>query len=119
MKRDMDLCRKILRYVEGLPRGVFGIESEDLADVDSDQDMINYHVKLLTQAGFLDSSGGSVNGIPLIKGLTWEGHEFLEKTRDDGIWDKAKKVVTEKTGGVAIDLLYSVLTDLLKKAISV
>jgi len=118
MKRDMDLCRKILRCVEGFPHGIFALETADIPDTNNlEQDIVNYHVKLLSQAGFLDT-GSSARGASLIKGLTWEGHEFLEKSRDDGIWEKAKKVVTEKTGGVAIELLSTVMTDLLKKAIS-
>jgi hypothetical protein len=54
----------------------------------------------------------------MIKGLTWTGHEFLEASRDDSRWNKAKKIITEKTGSFSFEILKSILMDLMRGAIS-
>jgi hypothetical protein len=53
-----------------------------------------------------------------INGLTWAGHEFLEASRDDSRWNKAKKIISEKTGSFSFEILKSILMDLMKGAIS-
>lgn len=51
--------------------------------------------------------------------VTWAGHEFLEASRDERLWSKAKKAASS-TGGLALDVLKSTLislaTDAAKKA---
>jgi|TARA_B110000093_G_scaffold133925_1_gene143340 hypothetical protein len=49
--------------------------------------------------------------------LTWQGHEFIEAARNDGIWNKAKDIMLKKTGGMSLDVLKVLLTDLAKKAV--
>jgi hypothetical protein len=99
MKRDMDLCRQILLRVEAMPANgpggvidVPGYASED----------INYQVKLMAQHNLLEAVDLSGNG-PLewhVVSMTWDGHDFLDATRNDTIW---KKVKTEmKDRGVAL-----------------
>jgi len=119
MKRDMDLCRKVLQCIEGLNTGVYTIDAGNLGDefCGVEQDAVNHHVKILVGAGFIDATGGSVRGAPLVKGLTWEGHEFVEKSWDQGLWEKAKQTVKEKTGGLTVELLSAVLASLAKKAV--
>jgi Hypothetical protein (DUF2513) len=43
--------------------------------------------------------------------MTWDGHEFLEKARDDNLWGQAK-VIMAKLGGFTFDIASKVLTDL-------
>jgi hypothetical protein len=43
--------------------------------------------------------------------MTWDGHEFLEKARDDIRWGQAK-VIMAKLGGFTFDIASKVLTDL-------
>ena len=93
MKRDMDLARKIL----------FAIEKSDEADRqgfmdylkiegDYSENMKSYHVVLLEDAGLIEaedfSTIGSYDCRP--KGLTWEGHEFLDGIRKEETWEKIK-----------------------------
>lgn len=119
MKRDMDLCRMILQCIEGLSGGIYAIKAEDLGGefCDIEREVVNHHVKMMIGAGFIDATGGSVRGAPLVRGLTWAGHEFVEKSRDKGLWEKAKGLTIEKTGGLAVEVLSTVLTSLAKKAI--
>ncbi|QOC46423.1 DUF2513 domain-containing protein [Komagataeibacter rhaeticus] len=54
-----------------------------------------YTMKLLADAGFLQAKDDM--RMPLVAGLTWEGHEFLDTVRDPEIWRKTK----ERAKGVA------------------
>ena len=35
--------------------------------------------------------------------LTWEGHEFLDKIKNDTVWNKTLKVIKEKVLPLALD----------------
>jgi DNA-binding transcriptional ArsR family regulator len=120
MKRDIDLCRKILRQIE---------ESADSAGPaikikDRSPEEISYHVKLLGEAGLVDVGVADgqfrdrqPDGSLRVRGqkvyspisLTWEGHEFLDAARNDTIWRKAKEKVLKATGGLAFDVLKAAL----------
>lgn len=120
MKRDMDLCRKILQVIEEMPpRGIAALDPGDLGEEYSElgQETLNRHVKIMIGAGFIDTTGGFRRGAPFVKGLTWEGHEFVEKSRDHGLWEKAKELAKEKSGGIAIEIISPLLTSLAKKAL--
>lgn len=110
MKRDLDFCREILLHVEGLSAGLVRLDEENFPERDPDE--IDYHVRLLVDAGLLDGPG---NGT--VQGLTWKGHEFLDAARDDTMWNRAKGVVKEKAGGAAFDLVKDTLLELGKRAV--
>jgi hypothetical protein len=105
MKRDMDLLRLIL------------LETENKGQVDLSAytiEQINYHKALLIDAHLLDGklhySSTVKSKIPdnvIINKLTWEGHEFLDKARNNTIWEKAKKLTIEKGLPFSIDILKS------------
>ncbi|MCP4354891.1 MAG: DUF2513 domain-containing protein [Proteobacteria bacterium] len=98
MKRDFDLIRLLLLDLEGEERVSFSEYTED---------QINYHKALLLKSGLAEgpdslySSRGGKNSdeIPdcvYIKRLTWNGHEFLDQARNNTVWNKAKKLVTDQ-----------------------
>ena len=105
MKRDFDLIRSILRDVEEIaPNDYLNGFTFDGAD----QLVIEAHVALLLEAGFLDGKSLPVSSgrVPYrVTGLTWEGHDFLDSMKDQSIWDKAKKNVLAPAGGVAFSVL--------------
>ncbi|MCK4752923.1 MAG: DUF2513 domain-containing protein, partial [Planctomycetes bacterium] len=88
MKRDFDLVRKLLIYFDEKP----GPEHVEVPPIEGyDELSIKYHTVLLHDAEFLrcepvtsSSSNRVIYVIPF--DLTWKGHEFLAKIRDDGIW---------------------------------
>lgn len=120
MKRDMDLARSIMLALEESP-------GPDLVDTYIEvyvkghtPEEISYHVMLLHEAGLIKALDASSFGIDNWKPerLTWEGHEFLESSRDEGIWKKAKKIMVEKAGGITFEALKQVLIQLAKDAVS-
>lgn len=118
MKRDMDLIRQILLTIEAHSKPnewvptIFGIDEHTPEE-------ISYHIKLLTQAGLIEAT--DVSTMSKFKWqatcLTWAGHEFLDAAREEGRWEKAKKLVLEKTGTLSFEALKVVLTDLIQRAL--
>ena len=113
MKRDMDLCRKMLLAVESesdnSPKE-FPFTSE------YDDYVINGHIKLLGEAGLIDiSQSGNVRYV--VSGLTWAGHDFLDAARDEGRWARAKQRLADAGVGTTFTLLKETLEDLARKAL--
>jgi hypothetical protein len=114
MKRDMDLIRKILFHVEKCDNLQFAIEGYE-------EQCVAYHVRLLVEAGLLHAVAQTcLSGTIVLQecghtGLTWAGHEFLEASRDEGLWTKAK-MAAGSTGGMVLDVLKSVLIGLTTEA---
>ena len=54
-----------------------------------------------------------------IERLTWDGHDFLDKIRDESIWEQAKRKCFNETGGLSIDFLKIFLIDIAKKKIGI
>ena len=118
MKRDMDLARKILLHLEEEcdPAGE-GLLPEPVhtAITEYSQREIFYHMRLLSDANLIKLEDGSDYGcdVAFATRLTWKGHEFLELSRNESVWNKAKK----KTKGVesfSFELLMRVLLRLLE-----
>jgi hypothetical protein len=119
MKRDMDLLRHILIELDQCDETT-GHELQELSVGGHSAERLSYHVMLLCQAGLIDAKDLSTcdpEGFRwLPKRLTWAGHEFLEKARTDSLWEKAKKIALEKTGGLNFDVLKQVLGELVTQA---
>ena len=104
MKRDMDIVRTILLSLaetDALP-STQKIGEEQLA----------YHVWILEEASLISyhSRYLSSGGVPKVTlRLTWQGNEFLEAARNLNTWEKAKKVVLEKSGALSFEVLKAVL----------
>ena len=116
MERDMDLVRRILHEVEKAPFDMGGVDVK-LPGV-SDEALQN-HLLLLWEADLIHamdaSGGGNPQYLPIR--LTWIGHEFLDASRDDTLWNKAKGVVVKKTGGLTFEVLFALLKEWAKEAV--
>src|SRR5689334_8680677 len=120
MKRDMDLGRRILLDLEANPEAT-GHGSVELNIEGRGRTEVSYHVLLLRDAGLLEAVVRSTTGRAGLAvfptRLTYAGHEFIEASRKDSLWQKAKSVVLEKTGGLSLDVLKAVLTKLTMDAV--
>ena len=109
MKRDMDLCRDILLNLEEKPfaAGTFKVEIAGKSEQD-----VSYHLKLLAQAGLVEAenlSRSSQNMKWRANSLTWDGHEFLEASRNQGTWDRVKGILNEKSVGMSFEFVKALL----------
>ena|SRR6185437_16349605 len=113
MKMDTNLIRRVLVEAEKLPDdGAFhDISIEGFTEAE-----ISNHVRLCTEAGFVDARDlTTASGIcwkP--KRLTYAGHEFLAGIRSDTVWEKAKALALKSTGTLSIEALKLSLPHVLK-----
>ncbi len=107
MKRDLDLARSILREIEAC-EDTWGLtECPEIEGYSHKQ--VAYHVKLLHEAGLInatDSSSMGPEGFDWMPGnLTWKGHEFIDASKDNDVWSKAKDSILKPTASITFDLL--------------
>lgn len=120
MKRDMDLVRAILLLVESSDTDLMAsVSIEPLKEQGYLEPQIFHHIKLLNEAGLVEAKdSSSYNGAYWeVKALTWEGHDFLDAAKKDSLWEKAKKTVLQKTGGLPFDVLKATLVQLGKTVV--
>lgn len=108
MRRDFDLIRLLLQEIEGVE------DVSDLSKYTKDQQL--YHSCLLIEAGLVHGTivvdQNSNPAHARISRLTWDGHEFLDMTRDPSIWNKVKGAVVESVRAAAIDTIKEACKDL-------
>jgi Hypothetical protein (DUF2513) len=118
MQRNMDLARAVLLELEKCPfkGGWHNISVEGQSEED-----VSYHISLLYETGFIDAIDLTTMGSPhpewKAKTITWEGHEFLDASRDNTRWERAKVVIKEKGGALTLEALKLVLSDLIRRAL--
>lgn len=123
MKRDMDLVRQLLLYFEEKPNPAC-VKPNEIEIAGYVSLTIHYHVLLLCEAGLLTCERTSSSTTPerlvdaLPFGLSWAGHEFLDASRDDSIWSKAKEVLKDKGLTVGMAVFQALLVSLAKQQLS-
>jgi hypothetical protein len=121
MKRDMDLVRDLMLFLEGKPDTAM-ISAEDIPMAQRNSTEIQYHLNLIYQAGFLNAEAfrSSTTSDRIIKvipfDLTWQGHEFLDAVRDPEIWRQAKAGAAS-AGTASIQFIWGIAKALLRNAI--
>jgi hypothetical protein len=117
MKRDMDLVREIMLKLEERPDYDLGPVEIEIEGYSHNQ--LSYHVMLLHEAGLIEAMDlSSFSGLAWRpKRLTWAGHEFIEASRDNSRWEKAKAILKQKSGGIVFDVLKALLVQLAKEAV--
>lgn len=112
----MDLCRDILLQIEASEKEPVGWIKLDMPD--HQRQAVSYNIMLLAQAGLITAidltTSSGFYWEPT--SLTWQGHEFLDAARNDTFWNKAKAIVTDKSGSLSFDVLKGVLIEMGKRA---
>ncbi len=125
MQRDMELIRKILFAIEDKYVDTW-LSSNQIEIAGYDMKTIGYHCAVLRDAGLVsDYKGQYGNGELLFFGvgrLTWEGHELLDKIKNDTVWNKTKDTI-KKTGipfvlDVVKDIATAITTAMVQTAIN-
>ncbi len=96
MKRDMELIRKILFYIEENGDSETLIRQWDIEGHNFKE--VSYHVKLLVERGLVNGRDSGISQYLLwyADSLTWEGHDFLDAIKNDTIWEKVKAGIKSK-----------------------
>lgn len=109
MKRDMELCRKILFKIEEeyIDSAIMNLEISGYTT-----EQIAYHCKLLKEVGFVSSYNVKYADDQIwffsVGALTWEGHDFLDKIRSETVWNKTKEVIIGKGLPFVLDVVKEV-----------
>lgn len=117
MQRDLDLIRKILLKCEehehGYAPSTFNIDGYT-------DEKIGFHIRLAGEAGLVhtrDNSGpGDKSPVARARSITWSGYEFLDDTKDETVWEKAKKVAGNNSFDVLKAVLIGLATEVAMKA---
>ncbi len=120
MKRNIDLIRKLLLYFE--ERNDKRMVKDPKID-DFSKDEVQYHLILMDEAGLIrcerSFSSKTPNRVMRVYpfSLSWQGHEFLEASRNDNLWKKAKGLVKTKSGALSFDVLKALLISMAKESV--
>jgi hypothetical protein len=120
VKRDMDLVRKILLYIES---------KEDECPITEapfegySKLVLLEHYHIIYEAGLIrgelyrstSTADRVVKVMPF--GLTWAGHDFVDIIKNESIWNKATDIVSTKLSGLPFDVLKAVLIGLCRDAV--
>jgi hypothetical protein len=92
--RDMDFIRDILRKIEENPladrrHDIPYVTPDDMGISGHTSEELVYHLELLLDVGFVDANVGMLP--VMVRGLTWNGHEFLANIKNDDLWEQTKK----------------------------
>ena len=115
-ERNFDLIRSILLAIESSPPDST-IANSQLNIEGHDPSIVSFHVEMLKNAGFIDAvieknfSGSAF----MIKGINWEGYEFLDNAKNDTIWKKFKAQAESKGSSMSMTVANGLLTALGKK----
>ncbi|MEG9531612.1 DUF2513 domain-containing protein [Mannheimia indoligenes] len=113
MKRNWDLIRKILLKLEEKADSTSWLESTDIKGYDAKT--VAYHYKLLNNARLIEAI--DVSSLEeedfSATSLTWQGHEFLDKIRNDSVWNKVKSTVQSKSLDLSFDVTKTVATKII------
>lgn len=118
MIRDFDLIRKILLEVQSSPAGAHPFSIEFPGEYG--QEVVNEHVELLIEAGLIKGKViKALSGVVgmAIRGLTWEGHDFIQAAEKEAVWKKTFEIIKDKGGAITFDLLKELLKSVAKSAL--
>lgn len=99
MQRDMELIRKILFMIEDKYIDT-GLSGNEIAIDGYDMKTVAYHCAILYDAGLIYNYKGNYSNNELqffgVGRLTWDGHELLDKIKNDTVWNKTKSTIKDK-----------------------
>ena len=117
MKRNWDTVRRILLAVEQLPDENSQIGSNEITGIDPVEGA--YHMRLMRDAGLI--TGGCREALGpswcYATGLTWDGHEFLDRIRSDTAWNRIKTAARDKRMDMSVDSIMALARWLMEQAL--
>lgn len=105
----MELVRKIMLEVEKADDVIYNLKIDNYT-----ADLVSYHCHMLDECRLINGYSAYYSNDELeefsVGQLTWDGHDFLEKIRDDSLWGKTKDVIKKKGLPLIIDTIKTVST---------
>lgn len=116
MRLNYDCIRDILLYIEdNTDYEKECVSSDELLDnLSYDKNTLFYHIDMISQAELVDDVCYADNEPQIISRLSWEGHQYLDNIRDDGIW-KTVKEKASSIGSTSLKLLIPLSESIVKQ----
>lgn len=117
MIRDFDLIRKIMLDLQALPANSPPVCISYPEEYD--QATVNEHMSLLVDAGLIQGKVlRATTGIVQVvaRGLTWDGHNFIDAAKKETLWARAKQIALERGLSLTVEVLTGALKEALKEA---
>lgn len=111
MKRDLDLCRHLLKSLEAYRLAAYNGPVAELA-MTHDPNVVMLHLKLLCDRGFaamVDDPKEHVLGLVRGLRLTASGYDFLDAIREDSAFNKLKEEIKRRWPDIAIAMAVKLL----------
>jgi hypothetical protein len=109
----MELVRKLLFTIEEKYVST-ALYSSDFKIDGCDAEAIAYHLSILNDAHLVSSYRAQYADNMLysfqVGGLTWAGHELLDKIKSDTVWNKTKSTIHEKGIPFVLDTIKDIAT---------
>ncbi len=118
MKRDLDLIRTIMMYLEHNLEYGQNIDNNELCRILQDEEnsikKVCYHLGLIREANWLTTNKSANNTTFMIMGITNDGHDFLDVIREQSTWEIIKSKAI-KAGGYTLPMLVEFGLEYVKK----
>lgn len=116
MRLDNDCIRDILLFIEdNTTYEKRFIDVDNLVNyLNYDKDTLYYHLSMISQANLVDKVNFADNRPYLISSLSWEGHQYLDNIRNDGVW-KTVKEKSSALGSVSLQVLIPLAEAVIKQ----
>lgn len=113
MERNWEVVRAILLRLEALGDTSSMVHAGEVAPFDFE--IVGYHMQIMQEAGLIEARvsealGGATH--VFASRLTWEGHEFLDRIRDQTLWNRVKASAREKGLAPSFDVITAIATTL-------
>ena len=121
MKLDIDCVRDILLEFEDLPVGCHTPYSFPKSISENGIENVEYTLAKLKEAGYINADirlypSGQYDYCGIYN-MTFSGHQFIEKIRDNKVWAKTKTVAAG-VGSFSFDLITQIATSVITGLIS-
>lgn len=106
MKRDMDLVRALLLYMEERDSTDFSMRNPSPIEHYTPQQVAE-HIRLMVQSGLVTGIDASTfDGQAWLNlRLSWAGHDFIELARPEARWKKALTIATQQGFALTVDVM--------------
>lgn len=118
MKRDIELIRKILFKIED---EIDNVAEYNLTVDGYSMEEVAYHCAILLEGGYIHDYKAQYGGDGVysfgVSRLTWEGHNLLDKIREDTVWNKTKEIVKDKALPNILEVVKDVSTSVISSIV--
>lgn len=121
MKRDLDLIRDILIFIEGNAGFNQNLGLQNFEVLDKPLDEIAYQLRLLDDVCFIECKEIKAIGYYdcLVQRMTMQGHEYLDSVRNETVWSKTKEKLNIVGGSASLSVIQALATAVAKTLLGI